>query len=845
MMRRMGPFAVAVLLQAAASGEVFGNFHTLGVVVDCPRGRSPDEIGRVRVYLVEDGEKRPVHDAVRVASLDYFASSIFWLQPGTRYEVAVEFYDRADKLVAQERHTGTTRPEVTVPPPARSIYVSPAGNDAASGGPQAPLRTVAAALAKATPGTAVVLRKGVYYEGGLTTARNGEAGAPIVITAAPGEEAILDGSDPALLGAGWKPLGGNVYARPFKGKTWNVSLEETSTGKLIRACPVPSADDLIRRKSGGKSFEKIGVDAAYSCDGQTVSVLLPGPDISRYTVHVAAQTRAFVLEHRHHVSFDGLTFRHYGRGYYGAGMFVGDSNDILVQRCRFVHCNTGVWVKGASDRLLIQDSEFHDDLDRWSFGYVKSRQGDIEYHGQVETGAVYIDGKYFGRGLVFRHNLIDGLFDGAHIAMDSRAPIPVKTHETDFYRNRILATCDDLIEVDGHARNVRVFENRMENCLSGVSIAQALDGPTWVVRNAICRAGESTGRTMDGYEGYPVKTNGGLDPQIGSGHVFFYHNTSWTPDPGARAFLVKHARWKRLTFRNNIWCGKQMGFQSWQSDLSPVDMSSDVVYTEKGPLIRLGRQTPTPGDQGNGVVLDCLPFNPQLASPDAGDYRLAPASPCIDRGVVVPGINDGRFDGAAPDIGWCERGRAVPLVGPRRKLAPTPVALKTTAPAAPARGFGGLADARAAFARGEFRKAAAMAEDAKALAGFCLAFSSPERLRGHIIEHVRSGARPRVPVAVMGVSLRGELVSADEDGLKASALGQEFEMRWEELSAKTFGRVARAAAKGDGAALLDAAMFYAVLGENERADDLMRAAAAEGVSLTQEMKALIRLFAAQ
>ena len=34
-------------------------------------------------------------------------------------------------------------------------------------------------------------------------------------------------------------------------------------------------------------------------------------------------------------------------------------------------------------------------------------------------------------------------------------------------------------------------------------------------------------------------TNGGPHPEIGSGHVFFYHNTAYTDDPDSRAMLVK------------------------------------------------------------------------------------------------------------------------------------------------------------------------------------------------------------------------------------------------------------------------------------------------------------------
>ena len=38
-----------------------------------------------------------------------------------------------------------------------------------------------------------------------------------------------------------------------------------------------------------------------------------------------------------------------------------------------------------------------------------------------------------------------------------------------------------------------------------------------------------------------------------------------------------------------------------------------------------------------------------------GDFTPGPESPLIDRGLVIPGINDG-FEGVAPDIGAVESG---------------------------------------------------------------------------------------------------------------------------------------------------------------------------------------------
>jgi hypothetical protein len=46
------------------------------------------------------------------------------------------------------------------------------------------------------------------------------------------------------------------------------------------------------------------------------------------------------------------------------------------------------------------------------------------------------------------------------------------------------------------------------------------------------------------------------------------------------------------------------------------------------------------------------------------DFRLRPGSAAIDRGVVIPNVNDG-FTGAAPDLGALEAGQPMPIYGPR------------------------------------------------------------------------------------------------------------------------------------------------------------------------------------
>jgi len=66
------------------------------------------------------------------------------------------------------------------PPPARSVYVDPAGSDSNDGSQGAPFQTIQAALEQATPGTTINLAPGNYYEE-LATVHDGLPDAPITI----------------------------------------------------------------------------------------------------------------------------------------------------------------------------------------------------------------------------------------------------------------------------------------------------------------------------------------------------------------------------------------------------------------------------------------------------------------------------------------------------------------------------------------------------------------------------------------------------------------------------------------------------------------------------------------
>ncbi len=82
-----------------------------------------------------------------------------------------------------------------VPLQAAEIVVSTSGSDQAAGTMEAPFRTLQRAYAQAGPGDTIVLRGGIYREAVSVKNKAGREGAPITLTAYPGEKPVLSGLD--------------------------------------------------------------------------------------------------------------------------------------------------------------------------------------------------------------------------------------------------------------------------------------------------------------------------------------------------------------------------------------------------------------------------------------------------------------------------------------------------------------------------------------------------------------------------------------------------------------------------------------------------------------------------
>jgi hypothetical protein len=613
---------------AAASIELYGTFHAMGVIVTIAADDDPD--GDATASVAYRTGSQPYREGLplsRVADTR-FVGSLFWLEPGTAYDVRVTFSDPdedpLDGVVVAAG--GVTRAEISIPPPVDTHVVAPDGAGTACS--LAAPCSLAEGLSQAQAGDAVVLRGGVYHQGGMAAPRSGAPGAPIVIRSRQGEKAILNGADPAAFS--WTHQGGGVYRT-----TVNVADPHLVTADGERLLPYQSLSDL----------EDLiwGVPGFYA-SGATVYVRLAGDaDPNNAPMAVARHNHAFYVE-QDHLAFLNLTFRHYGQGNWAKAIYFTDASDNLVRGCTFAINDLGIGIKRASHRNVIEDNVFHDTIFDWPW--------DAFYAGiALSSGGVRFYDPATGRGNVIRSNAFHDYFDGFGVCPSTSAGV---TNETDVYQNVVYRAGDDGMETDGQCSNVRIWNNAFHDVLMGISLAPTHTGPTYAIRNLIYR----TGAGNNSYTGSPFKFNSGNGH---SGPMILLHNTADAVLPGNNGLYVKApGTWDLIHARNNVWAGTAYAIDNYNSG-QPVDLDYDDLWAASGhDLVRwYGTRHATLADftAGTGQETHGLSVAPGFCDAAGGIYALDADSDLIDAGVVIPGINDrgdAAYTGSAPDLGAFE-----------------------------------------------------------------------------------------------------------------------------------------------------------------------------------------------
>jgi len=169
----LGALAALPAAAAAASLELYGTFHSMGVIVSLTAGEDANQNAAASVeYRVTGGAWRTGFPLSRVAA-DRFVGSLFFLAPGTSHDVRVTFADPDGAPLdgAIVSSTLSTRAEPSLPSASQAYEVAPTGSGSActSASPCA----LATALGLVQAGQEVVLRAGVYRVGDLSLAHAG------------------------------------------------------------------------------------------------------------------------------------------------------------------------------------------------------------------------------------------------------------------------------------------------------------------------------------------------------------------------------------------------------------------------------------------------------------------------------------------------------------------------------------------------------------------------------------------------------------------------------------------------------------------------------------------------
>ena len=286
-------------------------------------------------------------------------------------------------------------------------------------------------------------------------------------------------------------------------------------------------------------------------------------------------------------------------------------------------------------------------------------------HIYTDDGGVHADDDGIhveGNGHVVCHNQVIGFGDALKVQQNG-------ARADDFYGNEVLSAYDNGIELDTSEGNTRAFRNRFTNTYATISFQPVFGGPVYAIRNVVVNVAN---------EQLKFHAEGTTPPEEPSG-MLVLHNTFVSPALALN--LQTSATSHHFVVENNLFAGPgppgprvvdwtghiddgTFDHDGWFPD-GTFDFNSGGTWGSFAAMRAGGRFEP------NGVLLATPIFASGLAAPGSyqvtmlpQDVTLASSSTAVDRGVIVPNVNDG-FTGVAPDLGALELGCPLPLFGVR------------------------------------------------------------------------------------------------------------------------------------------------------------------------------------
>lgn len=445
------------------------------------------------------------------------------------------------------------------------------------------------------------------------------------------------------------PSNGNTYYVATNGSDSNPGTDALPFKTIQKAANTVAAGDTVYIRTGTYNefvdIESSGTENNYitfiNYNGE--SVTLTGGGTLDTVIYIETQN---------YIRIKGLTIRSTTWG----SIVISGCNDIIVEDCTFIHDTAqsesgAIMLYDGTEKCLIQRNIFH-----------------ITSPNQVDNQhAVYR--WRAGGGHVFRHNTVDtannALQDGWGGGPED---VTGYSQDSDLYGNTIIGANDDGLQPEGGNVNIRVWNNRIENGLMGIGSCPALLGPIYIFRNVIIN--------KDFYS----ESGGGGMYKLGDssyGRIYSYHNTYYTTQDSHNGYTVTNGGFGNMVSRNNIiHAGRYTIEFGHDYDIEDHDFDYDNLYTtDPDRFVKWGDWKPLSLDafqSGSGQESHGMSTDSKFANPAGGDFTLQETSPCIDKGVIIPGFNDANspwpYSGTAPDLGAYEydSGAAVDTTPPVR-----------------------------------------------------------------------------------------------------------------------------------------------------------------------------------
>ena len=626
--------------------NVHTTFHNVGVQINYTGDVDSNAIATLEANINNTGFQ-PMHKMSRVYQSS-FVGTIFNLAPQTSVDVRVTLSDPSG--VTNPIHTASisTRDETIPLPGITEIHVAKTGSDVSGDGSIAnPYLTIQKAIDNVAFGNTIIIHEGNYHEQTTIAYLNPPTNMPITIKSAANETVVLTGTDSTYNDINvWTNEGNNIYSTPLSGGTYYIGFDGN---RMWRYDALAQLTSLPYNTDGG-FYNDLSNNKAYA--------RFPGnASPSGHTISLSTKHFGFEIFESSNFVIDGLNFTNFNSEEHSGSIRIGDSTiGFWVVNNTFENTETAVRLEGYVENLAVMNNEFSDQgVNVFEWDFVK------EYQWWLERGALYItnDG-YTGQGIIFYNNYVHDMFDGVKI-VGSEDDFTAYPTNSEVINNTFNHLSDDGVEVDGFACNIRIMNNEFTNLLAGVSVAPAIAGPVYIIRNTMA---DLNNVASPNWETTAVKFS--YDGER-SGEIFIYHNTGATSELNQAALSITNdANWQKLTFRNNIWQGTEWGFYHWLDNTAQLVLEHDydLVYSTNSNYLVLfdGIEYSTLSDYTTAVehCENCEEGNPLFVNYLLGDYHLTTPSPAIDKGILIQGINDDFID-ASPDMGRYEYGQTLAL----------------------------------------------------------------------------------------------------------------------------------------------------------------------------------------